>query len=82
MGKADHPEANLGPIFLGRHQFLLCAGAQVFVVVLWNQPGNGSSLKLTRSERAKQVNFNLATAQLVVLAFRKRMVRLGMSSHD
>lgn len=34
LGKADHPEANLGPVLSGRHQFLLCAGAGVFVVVL------------------------------------------------
>lgn len=54
LGKADHPEAYLGPVFLGRHQFLLCAGTDVFVVVLWNQSGNWSSLKLKRSERVKK----------------------------
>lgn len=60
--------ANPGPVFLGRHQFLLCAGTDVFVV-LWNQPGNWSSLKLTRSERGKEVNFNLDTAQLLVAGY-------------
>lgn len=68
LGKADHPEANPGPVFLGRHQFLLCAGTDVFVV-LWNQPGNWSSLKLTRSQRGKEVNFNLDTAQLLVARY-------------
>lgn len=82
LGKADHPEANLGPVFLGRLQFLLCAGADVCEVVLWNQPGDWSSLTLTGSERGKKVNFNLDTAQLLVLVFRKKMVRLIMSSHD
>lgn len=40
LGKAGRPEVNLGPVFLGRHQFLLCAGTDFFVVVLWNQPGD------------------------------------------
>lgn len=39
-------------------------------------------LKTNAVRKGKKVNFNWDTAQLLVLVFRERMVRLGMSSHD
>lgn len=40
LSKADHPEAQQVSMFLCRHQFLLCAGTNIFGAVLCNQPRN------------------------------------------
>lgn len=59
LSKADHPEAQLVSISWCRHQFLFSAGTNIFVLVLWNQPGSWSISKLTQLERGKKVNLNL-----------------------
>lgn len=54
LSKADHPEAQRVSISCCRHQFLFSAGTNIFVLVLWNQPGSWSVSKLTQSERGKK----------------------------
>lgn len=87
LSKADHPEAQQVSIFWCRHQFLLYAGTNVFVVVLWNGPGNWSSLKLTQPESGKKWTLIWIcplicfTAQLLVPVLTEGMMRVGMSSH-
>lgn len=82
LSKADHPEAQQVSVFLCRHQFLLCAGTNIFGAVLCNQPRNCSSLKLTQLESGDKIICPLIcfTAQLLVLVLREGMMRVGMSS--
>lgn len=54
LSKADHPEAQLVSVFGCWHQFLLYAGTNIFILVLWNQPGSWSISKLTQSESRKK----------------------------
>lgn len=54
LSEAHHPEAQQVSVFLCRHQFLLCVGTNVFVVVLWKRPGDWSGLKPAQPERGKK----------------------------